>query len=103
MGCSIVAVQPHGLHVNMKKMKALWLVLSSFLVLYLPAFTVSQIVLFTHPPYPLHLLITQDVCNVKVFLNNIINPFLYYITVNEFRTGYKDLLSCRKRVENAIV
>ena len=72
-GCAVLAAQPNGLNINMKMMKAFWLVLSSFLVLYLPALTVYQIVLFPHPPYPLHLLIGQAVRNVIVPLNNIIN------------------------------
>ena len=100
MGCSILAVQPYSLYVNMKMMKALWLVLSSFLVLYLPVVIVPPYFHVTYQLYPEYLLIARDVCTLIVSLNNVINPFLYYVTMKEFRTGYTDLLSCGKGAEN---
>ena len=103
VGCSVLATQPNAMDVNVKMIKALWLVLSSLILLHLPFVTVCLFMLFTHPPYPENILITQDVCNLIVSLNNVINPFLYYMTMKEFRTGYTDLLPCGKRVENSIV
>ena len=81
---------------NFKIIKASWLALSAFLILYTPPILLTLGSNFLEHPYPIYYLVVQDICTLMYFINNVINPFLYYRTLSNFRQGYQRLLSCGK-------
>ena len=38
--------------------------------------------------------ILEDISLLCYFSNNLVNPFIYYMTLRDFRDGYKRLLFC---------
>ena len=82
--------------INSKIMKASWLALSAFLILYTPyiLLTLFELSSCLEQPYPIYFPIIQDICTWMFFLNSLINPFLYYKILSDFREGYKRLLTC---------
>ena len=85
-----------SIDINSKVMKACWLALSAFLMMYTPSVLLTLVSNFMVPPYPLYYLVLLDITFLMFFVNNFINPFLYFYTLNDFREGYKNLLACRK-------
>ena len=82
--------------INSKIMKASWLALSAFLILYTPfiLLTLFEFSDFLEKPYPIYYIVIDDICSWMYFLNSLINPFLYYKILSDFREGYKRLLTC---------
>ncbi len=80
---------------NAKVTKVAWLAVSAFLVFYLPILAALAVSLLIPKPYPVSLVISSDVTYFTwLYLNNLINPFLYFATLKDFREGYKKLLGC---------
>ena len=82
-----------------KLMRASWIVTSSYTILYIPTAVVSLTDVFVADPYNLYLLILQDIFALIFFFNNVVNPFIYYLILKDFRTGYTTFLTCSKRNE----
>ena len=81
--------------VNTKMTRASWLTLGAFIILYTPSIILLGILQnFVQQPTVI-LIILADISNLLYFLNNVINPFLYFATLSNFREGYKCLLTCR--------
>ncbi len=81
--------------INMKMTRVAWLAVTMFLIFYAPqvaAMTLSQFLLQTqHMVFDMF----SDVSYFTWFyLNNLVNPFLYFAILNDFRDGYKKLLRC---------
>ena len=85
--------------VTSKLMRASWIVSSSYIVLYIPSAVMLLTDLFIADSRTLHVLILQDICALILFLNNIVNPFIYYVILKDFRAAYISFLTCGKRDE----
>ena len=46
-----------------------------------------------------HNLIAADVCFLLFFTANVVNPFIYYATLKDFKQAYKNILLCRRSEE----
>ena len=46
------------------------------------------------------ILMVVNVLMLLFFMNNVINPFIYYLTVKEFKQGYRNLLFCKSTKKN---
>ena len=82
-----------------KLMKASWIVSSLYIILYIPSAIISLTHLFVGDSYTWYVLILQDICGLIFFLNNVVNPFIYCLTLKHFREGYTSFLTCGKRSE----
>ena len=76
---------------NSKLTRACLFTLCAYITLYTPTMVVSGIVFFIPEVVAPYLL---DACLLLYFLNNVVNPFIYYTTLKDFREGYKSLLKC---------
>ena len=85
------------LSTNSKINKAILLTLGAYLLLYLPSVVISSVAIFIKIP---HKFIIMSVCQLLYFMNNLVNPFIYYMTLKDFRRGYKNLLLCRNTRED---
>ena len=79
---------------------ASWLTLTFFLLLYLPSSLIAVATNFLAEPYPLHILVSLDISYLLYYMNNVVNPFIYYAVLKDFREGYKMLLCCESKKEN---
>ena len=80
---------------NSKMTKASWLTLGAFIFLYTPSIVLALVPNFMPKPTPVVLSIILDVSFLLYYLNNVINPFLYFATLSTFREGYTCLLTFR--------
>ena len=83
-------------NINSKVTRASWLALSAFIILYTPAVILAVVTNFIQQPYPVFLLVLLDISHLMFYLNSVINPFLYYATLKDFKEAYRSLLTCRK-------
>ena len=81
--------------INSKVTKASWLALSAFVILYYPSLLLSFATNFFAEPYPVFLLVLLDASFLLYYFNNVINPFIYFATLVNFKVGYKALLTCK--------
>ena len=77
-------------------MRASWIVTSLYIILYIPTAEVSLTTLFIGDAYTLYVLIAQDISALIFFFNNVVNPFIYYLILKNFREGYITFLTCNK-------
>ena len=82
--------------VTSKLMRASFIVSSSYIILYIPSAVISLTDLFIGNSRALYFLILQDICALILFLNNIVNPFIYYVILKDFRAAYISFLTCGK-------
>ena len=82
-----------------KLMKASWIVSSLYIIFYILSAVMSLTDLFLGGSYAWYVLIVQDICGLIFFLNNVVNPFIYCLTLKNFREGYRSFLTCGKRNE----
>ena len=82
--------------INSKVTRACWVALSAFVILYYPSVLLSLATNFMTQPYPVFMQASLDASFLIYYLNNAVNPFIYYATMADFREGYKSLLMCRK-------
>ena len=78
------------LDINSKITRVSVITLGVYIVLYLP--TISCIDIFMPHQYALNMAIIQDASIILYYINNAINPFIYYFTMKDFKDGYKYLL-----------
>ena len=71
------------------------LTLDAFLILYSPSMILVLVPNFIPKPIPLIVTILIDMSFLLYYLNNVINPFLYFAALSNFRDGYTCLLTCR--------
>ena len=81
---------------NSKVTRAALVTLSVFLALYSPAILLSCITPFLPTVHVLHTPMIMDVFLALFFVNNIVNPFIYFFILKDFKEGYKVLLTCGK-------
>ena len=74
--------------VNTKITRASWLTLGAFIILYSPSIILSLVPHFIPKPIPIILFILLDITYLLYYLNNVINPFLYFATLSDFKEGY---------------
>ena len=78
--------------VNSKVTRASWLAVTAFIILYTPSNLFTMITNFVEPPHPIPMTFFLD---ISYLLYNVVNPMIYYVTLNDFREGYVSALKCR--------
>ena len=71
--------------------------LGVYIVLYMPAVVLSCVMAVVDAP---EIIITLSVTLLIYFLNNMVNPFIYYFTLKDFRQGYRNYFLCRTTKED---
>ena len=66
-------------------------------LLYLPGIFTGFFLYFTEVPY---MLIVFDIFILLFHVTTLIDPSIYYITMKDFRQGYKHILLCKTTKEN---
>ena len=87
--------------------KTMLTVLGVYICLYSPTVILVFIMNFVEKT---HRFIVLDVCFLLFFMANVVNPFIYYATLKDFKQAYKNILSCKKpkkdqnqHIESAVV
>ena len=73
---------------NSKMTKASWLTLGAFIMLYSQNVHLTMVPYFIQGPILLILSILTNITYLLYYLNNVINPFLYFTTLSNFKEGY---------------
>ena len=72
--------------------RAISITVGVYILLYSPAVICTPILSFVDSS---ELVVVFSFAMLLYYLNNVINPFIYYITLKDFREGYKKLLLCK--------
>ena len=80
--------------VNTKLTRVNMITLGIFLALYMPGILLSCVVPFLPKNHEKYTAVIMNYLLLMFFLNNVINPFIYYFVLGNFREGYKTLLTC---------
>ena len=80
--------------INSKVTKVCWMMVTAWIIFNVPVIIISQVITFV--PFSKSMGVVYEVSYLVFCLNNISNPILYFITMRDFREGYKSLLLCRK-------
>ena len=80
---------------NVKLTRAIIMTLTAYILFYIPVVAVTSIGIIFNTFLSNSLRDTlEDVCLLLYFTNNLINPFIYSLTLRDFRDGYNRLLFC---------
>ena len=83
---------------NVKLTRAIIMTLTAYIVLFLPCIATTAIGTFFNIYIGNFLWdILEDISLLFFFTNNLVNPFIYYMTLKDFRDGYNKLLFCCKK------
>ena len=83
-----------------KLTQATWMALTLFLVFVLPNTFLGVVAIFLQQPYPIYYDILLDISYLLFYMNNVVNPFVYYIYLKTFKEGYQAMLCCKNRRKN---
>ena len=80
---------------NVKLTRTIIMTLTAYILFFLPIVTVTSIwtIFGTFTDGSLWGIL-EDIALLFYFSNNFVNPFIYYMTLRDFREGYKRLLFC---------
>ena len=85
---------------DQKLTQATWMTLKLFLLFDIPVTFLGAATLFLEQPYPIFYEILLDLSYLLFYTNNIVNPFVYYIFLKDFKEGYEAMLCCKKNLRN---
>ena len=86
----VINRDPSKIHdVTDKVTRATFLSLGAYIVLILPTILVNGLVALIRNPY--HAELVTDAAFIIYFMNNMINPFIYFCTLRDFKDGYQQL------------
>ena len=89
---------PNALNTDAKVTRATIIALGTYIIMFLPTVMVTSISSVVEFP---HMIILQDLSDLWYCMNNVINPFIYYLLLKDFKEGYKNLLSCKYQSEDS--
>ena len=72
-----------------------WVTLNLFLLFILPTTLLNIVPYLVVHPLPVVYDILIDISYLLFYMNNVINPFVYYIYLNNFRKGFQGMLCCK--------
>ena len=84
-----------------KLTQATWMALKLFLLFVVPVTFLGAVTLFLQQPYPMVYDILLDLRYLLFYMNNVVNPFVYYVFLKNFKEGYQSILCCNKDRSNA--
>ena len=83
---------------DQKLTQATWMTLKLFLLCVVPVTFLGAATLFLQQPYPMIYEILLDLSYILFYMNNVVNPFVYYVFLKDFKEGYEAMLCCKKRI-----
>ena len=83
-----------------KLTQATWLALTLFLLFVVPVTFLGVVAIFLQQPYPMFYDILLDISYLLFYMNNVVNPFVYYIYLKTFKEGYQAMLCCKMKIRN---
>ena len=86
----------NDLCINSKLNKALLITLVVYMSLFIPVSVTFCLRIFLGSRVTL---IVMNIAMLLFFMNNVVNPFIYCLTLKDFRQGYKNILLCKKAEE----
>ena len=90
-----------GTQTNDQKLtQASWMTLKLFLLCIVPVTFLGAVTLFLQQPYPMFYNILLDLSYLLFYMNNVVNPFVYYVFLKDFKEGYQAMLCCKKKLRN---
>ena len=83
-----------------KLTQATWMALTLFLLFVVPITFLGVVAIFLQIPYPIYYDILLDLSYLLFYMNNVVNPFVYYIYLKTFKEGYQAMLCCKNKRRN---
>ena len=83
---------PNAADMDSKVTRAIIITLGTYMASCIPSTVATCLVLFVEIPY---MVIILDVTVSCIFINTIVNPFIYYKKLKDFRQGYRNILLCK--------
>ena len=83
-----------------KLTQATWMTLKLFLLCVVPVTFLGVVTLFLQQPYPMFYNILLDLSYLLFYMNNVVNPFVYYVFLKDYKEGYQAMLCCKKKLRN---
>ena len=80
---------------NMKLTRAIIMTLTAYILFFIPVVALTSIGTYfdTFTDNSIRNIL-EDISLLCYFSNNLVNPFIYYMTLRDFRDGYRRLLFC---------
>ena len=89
---------PNALNTDAKVTRATIIALGVYIVMFLPTVMVTSISSIVEFP---HMVIIQNISDLWYCMNNVINPFIYYTTLRDFKEGYTNMLLCKHQLQDS--
>ena len=84
-----------------KLIYATWMTLRLFLLFVVPFTFLGVVSNFLQQPYPMYYDILLDISYLLFYMNNVVNPFVYYAFLKDFKEGYQTVLCCKTNESNS--
>ena len=81
---------------DQKLTQATWMALKLFLLFIGPVTFLGAMTPFLEQPYPMSYDVLLDISYLLFYMNNVVNPFAYYVFLKDFKEGYQVMLCCKK-------
>ncbi len=88
-----ISLSPGSAEINSQVTRATRVALGAYVVLLAPMFLVTCVAAFVNDAF--YVTIIRDASFVVFFCNNLVNPFIYNFTLNDFRWRFRRLLRCQ--------
>ena len=85
---------------DQKLTQATWMALKLFLPFVVPVTFLGAVSPFLEQPYPMSYDVLLDISYILFYMNNVVNPFVYYVFLKDFKEGYQVMLCCKKNSGN---
>ena len=85
---------------DQKLTQATWMALNLFLLFVVPVTFLGAVSPFLEQPYPMSYDVLSDISYLLFYMNNVVNPFAYYVFLKDFKEGYQLMLCCKKNSRN---
>ena len=82
---------------DQKLTQATWMTLKLFLLFIVPVTILGVLALFLQLPFPLFYDVLLDISYILFYMNNVVNPFVYYVFLRDFKEGYEAMLCCKEK------
>ena len=79
---------------------ATWMTLKLYLLFVVPNNFLGVVSNFLQQPYPMFYDMLLDISYLLFYMNNVVNPFVYYAFLKDFKEGYQTVLCCKNNESN---
>ena len=85
---------------DQKLTQATWMALKLCLLFVASVTFLAAVSPFLEQPYPMSYDVLLDISYLLFYMNNVVNPFAYYVFLKDFKEGYQAMLCCKNNSRN---